>query len=130
MSVETDMPLETPEEMGVKTKHMDDIHPAARPFLFLGDPKITRKLIWIPLIGMIICIILGVFYPQSKAFAIEKYIPGSWAIFGFLSFAAIILSANTVFSVLARDEAYYGEGGLPNPHNSPEHAVSGEAHHD
>jgi len=126
MSVETEIPLETE----VETKHMDDIHPAARPFLFLGDQEVTRKLIWIPLIGMIICIILGVFYPQSKAFAIEKYIPGSWAIFGFLSFGAIILSANTVFSVLARDEDYYGEGGLPDPHHSPEQAVSGEVHHD
>ena len=126
MSVETEMPLETE----VETKQMDDIHPAARPFLFLGDPKVTRKLIWIPLVGMIICIILGWFYPQSKAFAIEKYIPGSWAIFGFLSFAAIILSANTVFRILARDEEYYGEGGLPDPYHTPEQAVSGEAHHD
>lgn len=126
MSVETETPLETE----VKTKQMDDIHPAARPFLFLGDAKVKRNFIWLPLIGMIICIILGLFYPQAKALPIEKYIPGSWAIYGFVAYSAIVLSANTLFNFLGRDEDYYGEGGLPDPEYSTDPMVTGEAHHD
>jgi len=90
MSVETDTPLET----AVETKQQDDIHPAARPFLFLGKESVKRNFIWFPLVGMIICIILGMFYPQAKALPIEKYIPGSWAIYGFLAYSLIVLSAN------------------------------------
>ncbi len=108
----------------------DDIHPAARPFLFLGKESVKRNFIWLPLIGMIVCIIIGVFYPQAKALPIEKYIPGSWAIYGFLAYSAIVLSANTLFNFLGRDEAYYGEGGLPDPEYSTDPAITGEPHHD
>ena len=102
-----------------------DIHPVSRAFLFLGDEKVKRNFIWIPLIGMIVCIILGVIHPQYKSLPIEKYIPGSWAIYGFLAYSAIVLSANTLFKLLGRDEDYYGEGGLPDPEVSTEHH-----HHD
>jgi len=126
MSVETDTPLET----DVETKQHDDIHPAARPFLFLGKESVKRNFIWLPLAGMIICIILGVSNPQAKALPIEKYIPGSWAIYGFLAYSAIVLSANTLFNFLGRDEDYYGEGGLPDPDYSTDPMITGEAHHD
>jgi len=39
----------------------EGIHPAAKPFLFLGHIKTRRNFIWLPLAGMIICVILGVF---------------------------------------------------------------------
>ena len=55
------------EEAVVQTPNLDDIHPAARPFLFLGKESVKRNFIWFPLLGMIICIILGVFNPQAKA---------------------------------------------------------------
>jgi len=115
MTAEIETPLETEGE----TKNLDDIHPAAKPFLFLGDAKVKRNFIWIPLVGMI---------------TIEKYIPGSWAIYGFLAYSAIVLSANTLFNFLGRDEDYYGEGGLPDPDYSTDPqitgAVTGEPHHD
>lgn len=130
MTAEIETPLETEGE----TKNLDDIHPAAKPFLFLGDSKVKRNFIWIPLVGMIICTVLGLFYPQAKALPIEKYIPGSWAIYGFLAYSAIVLSANTLFNLLGRDEDYYGEGGLPDPNYSTDPqitgAVTGEPHHD
>ena len=113
----------------VKGKH-DDIHPAARPFLFLGDIKTRRNFIWVPLIGMIICVILGIFHPQKHPLPIEKYIPGSWAIWGFVAYSLIVLSANTLFKLLGRDEDYYGEGGLPDPDYSTDPMITGEAHHD
>jgi len=130
MSVE----IETIPEADAETKPHDDIHPAAKPFLFLGDIKTRRNFIWIPLVGMIICIILGVFHPQKHPLPYEEYIPGSWAIWGFLAYSTIVLSANTLFKFLGRDEDYYGEGGLPDPEVSTDPQitgmVTGEAHHD
>ena len=79
---------------------------------------------------MIICIILGVFNPQAKALPIEKYIPGSWAIYGFIAYSLIVLSANSLFKFLGRDEDYYREGGLPDPDYSTDPMITGEAHHD
>ena len=130
MSVETDAPLETEVEAISEAKPMDDIHPAARPFLFLGELKTRRNFIWLPLAGMIICIILGVFHPQKHPLPGEQYIPGSWAIWGFLAYSLIVLSANTLFRFLGRDEDYYGEGGLPDPDYSTDPMITGEAHHD
>ena len=121
---------ETIVDAAAETVAVDDIHPAAKPFLFLGNPKVKRNFIWLPLAGMIICIILGMFYPQAKALPIEKYIPGSWAIYGFIAYSLIVLSANSLFAFLGRDEDYYGEGGLPDPEYSTDPMITGEAHHD
>ena len=123
-------PTETVLETEVETKHMDDIHPAARPFLFLGELKTRRNFIWVPLVGMIVCIILGHYHPQKHPLPYEQYIPGSWAIWGFVAYSIIVLSANTLFRLLGRDEDYYGEGGLPDPEVSTDPMITGEAHHD
>lgn len=120
---------ETTLDADVGETDVSDIHPAARPFLFLGKESVKKNFIWFPLIGMIICVIIGVFYPQAKALPIEKYIPGSWAIYGFVAYSLIVLSANSLFNFLGRDENYYGEGGLPDPDYSTEH-LHGEHDHD
>ena len=125
MTIET----ETTLDADVGETDVSDIHPAARPFLFLGKESVKKNFIWFPLIGMIICVIIGVFYPQAKALPIEKYIPGSWAIYGFVAYSLIVLSANSLFKFLGRDENYYGEGGLPDPDYSTEH-LHGEHDHD
>lgn len=136
MSVETETPVEETveteavEAKATETNSLDDIHPAARPFLFLGELKTRRNFIWLPLAGMIICVILGIFHPQKHPLPIEKYIPGSWAIWGFVAYSIIVLSANTLFRFLGRDESYYGEGGLPDPDYSTDPMITGEAHHD
>jgi hypothetical protein len=126
MSVETKLPLET----DVVTKQLDDIHPVSRYFLFLGKDSVKRNFMWFPLAGMIICIILGIYHPQKHPLPYEQYIPGSWAIWGFVAYSLIVLSANTLFKLLGRDESYYGEGGLPDPDYSTDPMVTGEAHHD
>ena len=120
---------ETTLDADVGETDVSDIHPAARPFLFLGKENVKKNFIWFPLIGMIICVIIGVFYPQAKALPIEKYIPGSWAIYGFIAYSLIVLSANSLFNFLGLDENYYGEGGLPDPDYSTEH-LHGEHDHD
>ena len=97
-----------------------DIHPFAVPFLFLGRKSVIENFMWLPLIGMIIMIILGVVYPPHHP-APWDVVPGSWAIIGFVAYTIIVLSARPLFSLLARGEDYYGEGGLPDPEYSTEH---------
>ena len=125
MSEETTDVLDAVPEAAVEMPNLDGIHPAARPFLFLGKESVKRNFIWFPLAGMIICIILGWFYPQAKALPIEKYIPGSWAIYGFVAYSLIVLAANSLFKFLGRDEDYYGEGGLPDPEISTDPMITG-----
>ncbi|WP_427449886.1 hypothetical protein [Litorimonas sp. WD9-15] len=116
MSVETETPMET----AATPNSGADIHPAAQPFLFLTRDKVRRNFLWLPLVGLIICSVLGVFHPQKHPLPYEQYIPGSWAIFGFLVFCGVGLCATTFAHFLARPESYYGEGGLPDPEDSLE----------
>ena len=109
-----------------KSEHSaEGIHPAAKPFLFLGKESVKHNFMWVVLAGMVLCMVIGVFFPQKHPLPIEKYIPGSWAIFGFLAYSFIVLCAPFIFKALARDENYYGEGGLPDP----DYSTEGE-HHD
>ena len=115
---------ETPQNE--EATQYSDIHPFAVPFLFLGRKSVIENFMWLPLIGMIIMIILGVVYPPHHP-APWDVVPGSWAIIGFVAYTIIVLSARPLFSLLARSEDYYGEGGLPDPEYSTEHA---EGSHD
>ena len=121
----------TPER---RAEPRSDIHPAAVPFLFLGRESVKRNFIWIPLIGMILSTIFGVIHPSKYPAPWEKVgdfvIPGSWAIFGFLAYCAIVFAAPALFRLLARPEDFYGEGGLPDPDHSTDPMITGEAHHD
>lgn len=112
----------------------DDVHPAAKPFLFLGETKVKRNFIWFPLGGLILASILGVIFPQKHPAPFEMIgdmpIPGSWAIFGFLAYSFIVFAAPVLFRLLAKPEDYYGEGGLPDPDVSTDPDVTGVAHHD
>ncbi len=105
---------------------IDAIHPAAKPFLFLGKQSVKQNFMWVVLAGMMICVVLGFFFPQKHPLPIEAYIPGSWAVFGFLAYSFIVLCAPLIFKVLARDENYYEEGGLPDPDYSVEHHAEEE----
>lgn len=98
----------------------EDIHPAAKPFLFLGKESVKKNFMWVPLVGIVITVILGLMYPLKHP-APWDFVPGSWAIFGFIAYSLIVLSAPFLFKLLARDESYYGEGGLPDPDYSTEH---------
>ena len=104
-----------------------DIHPFAVPFLWLGRKSVIENFMWLPLLGMIVMIILGVVYPPHHP-APWDIVPGSWAIIGFTAYTIIVLSARPLFALLSRPEDYYGEGGLADPEYSTEH-TSGD-HHD
>lgn len=103
-------------------------HPFAVPFLWLGNQKIIDNFIWLPVIGMIVMIALGIVYPQAKP-APWDVIPGSWALIGFVAYSFIVLCAKPLTKLLARPEDYYGEGGLPDPDYSTDPDITGE-HHD
>lgn len=109
-----------------KSEHAaEGIHPFAKPFLFLGHDKVKRNFMWLPLVGIIITVILGVMHPLKHPAPWEIF-PGSWAVFGFIAYSLIVFTAPVLFKFLARDEGYYGEGGLPDPDYSTEHTHEGE----
>jgi len=112
------------------TSNTDDIHPVAKPFLFLGQAMVKRNFIWLPLAGMILCSIIAYWHPQKHPLPIEEGIPFSWALFGFVAYSLIVFAAPVLFKLLARSEDYYGEGGLPDPEVSTDPMVTGEPHHD
>lgn len=97
-----------------------NIHPVSRAFLFLDGQKTRRNFIWLPLVALIIWIILGVMHPLKKKLPYEEFVPGSWALYGFVALLVVILVKDVLFRLLARDEDYYGEGGLPDPFVSVE----------
>ncbi len=87
------------------------IHPYARPFLFLGKEGVKRNFIWLPLIGMLLMIVLGYFYPPKHPAPWDFF--GSWALIGFTAYTIVVLSAEPLFRLLARPENYYAEGEAP-----------------
>ena len=119
----------TPETLSAKElEERQNAHPFAVPFLWLGNQKVIDNFIWLPVIGMIAMIALGMVYPQAKP-APWDVIPGSWALIGFVAYSFIVLCAKPLFALLARPEDYYGEGGLPDPDYSTEPTHEGD-HHD
>ena len=101
---------------------LDGIHPAARPFLFLGRERVKRNFLWLPLIGLILASVFGVIHPSKYPAPWEKIgdtvIPGSWAIFGFLAYSFIVFMAPPLFRLLGRREGYYPGETLPDPEYS------------
>jgi len=118
-----------PETLSEKElEERQNAHPFAVPFLWLGKQKVIDNFIWLPVLGMIAMIALGIVYPQAKP-APWDVIPGSWAIIGFVAYSFIVLCAKPLTALLSRPEDYYGEGGLPDPDYSTEHTHEGD-HHD
>lgn len=93
---------------------LSTVHPAAKPFLWLANPKVERNFIWFPVAGMILMIILGIFFPQKHPAPWDKTFFGfmSWALIGFCAYSFVVLSAEPLFRLLARKESYYGEGSV------------------
>jgi len=101
-------------------------HPMAVPFLFLGRKSTIKNFMWLPIAGMVICTALGLIYPQHYEAPWDFF--GSWTVIGFFAYSFVVISAGPLFKLLARDEDYYGEGGLPDPDYSTE--GSHGDHHD
>jgi len=113
----------TEEQMEERT----NAHPMAVPFLWLGRETTIKNFMWFPIAGMVICIALGLIYPPHHKAPWDKFF-GSWAAIGFVAYSFVVLSAGPLFKLLARDEDYYGEGGLPDPEYSTEASHHKESH--
>ena len=94
----------TPEE-----RERAEAHPLAVPFLFLGRKRVKDNFIYVALVGLIITILLGFKYPLDHPVPLYDWVPGSWAVIGFCSYAILVVCAKPLFKLLARPETYYGE---------------------
>lgn len=92
------------------TPNDDNIHPVSKKFLWLGDKKVIESFIWLPVIGLVITIMAGFMYPFDPKHKAPWDFFASWAIFGFLAYLIVVLSADPIFKLLSRKEDYYGEG--------------------
>lgn len=129
-------PTETPSKKPTRraTDHVpstdvrdEHIHPLSRKFLWLGDQKFIDGFIWLPIIGLIVTVLLGVFYPFDPAHQAPWDFFASWAIIGFVAYSFVVLSAEPLFRLLARKENYYGEEVEPEVIVAPKVEVH---HHD
>lgn len=90
----------------------DDIHPIAKKFLWLADERVVQGFIWLPIVGLAVTYVTGYifpFYPDKKASWEFDWL-GSWGLIGFAAYTLVVLSAEPLFKLVARDEDYYGEG--------------------
>jgi len=95
------------------------IHPYAKPFLFLGKENVKRNFIWFPVVGLIIVSIMGFFFPPKHPAPWDFGF--SWAVIGFVAYSVVVLSAEPLFRLLARSEDYYGEAEAPRLENKGDH---------
>ena len=95
------------------------IHPYAKPFLFLGKESVKRNFIWFPIIGLIIVSIMGFFFPPKHPAPWDFGF--SWAVIGFVAYTVVVLSAEPLFRLLARREDYYDELPAPKLINKGDH---------
>ncbi len=98
-------------------------HPMSVPFLWLGRQSTIKNFMWLPIAGMVICTALGLIYPPHHKAPWDFF--GSWSVIGFVAYSIVVFSAGPLFKLLARDEDYYGEGGLPDP----DYSTEGSHHH-
>ena len=84
-----------------------DIHPAARPFLWLGEQKTIKNFIFVPLLGMILFSVLGIVFPLHHPAPWDFF--ASYSVIGFVAYSFVVLAAWPLFKLLSRPENYYGE---------------------
>lgn len=90
-----------------RIKERAEAHPLAVPFLWLGNEKIIKNFIYVPLIGLILFSVLGYMYPLYHPAPWDFF--ASYAVIGFVAYSFVVLMAWPLFKLLARDENYYGE---------------------
>jgi len=107
---------------------MEKMHPLSRKLIWLGDPKVKRNFMYLPIIGMIIMIGLGIVFPMDDKHKAPWDFFGSWALIGFFAYSFVVFSAAPLFKLLSRGEDYYGEGSLPDPFEPAPNAHHGDDH--
>jgi hypothetical protein len=88
--------------------NMDDIHPVARPFLWLVSDKVRHGFIVFIGIAMVLSVIADFFIKRHGHFHFEE-MKGFFAWFGFASFAFVVLMGWPLRRLTGRSEDYYPE---------------------
>lgn len=103
----------------VEADAADEIHPFARKFMFVFDPKVKDRFIWVSVIGLVITIALSFVFPNKHPGPWEPGLVSviSYGVIGFGAYSIVVLSAAPLFKLLSRDEDYYAEG---EDHDLPE----------
>ena len=113
MSDELENAMADEAASAVETAKMSEgIHPLSAKLLWLADPKVKDRFIWVSVIGLIITVLLSFVFPNKHPGPWE---PGllsviSYGVIGFGAYTIVVLSAAPLFKLLSRDEDYYGEG--------------------
>jgi len=90
----------------------DGIHPAARPFLWLGAHQVQRGFMWV--IGALALIFVGTdFLHHRYGYFSWDGTFGFYAWYGFLSFAFVVLMGWPLRKLTSRPENYYGDEDKP-----------------
>ncbi len=95
---------------GADGKPDDGIHPAARPFLWLGSHGVQRNFMWFIGVLMVISIAMNYIKKPYGYFEWEAAI-GGYAIFGFLAFTFAVLMGWPLRKLTGRSEDYYEDEG-------------------
>lgn len=86
----------------------DGIHPLARPFLFL-DKTFVRDVISLCIVLIAMVLLAIDFFVDRHGETQAAEIPGFYAVYGFICFAAAVLSGWPLRALLMRGPDYYGE---------------------
>ncbi len=91
-----------------KPAHDEDIHPVARPFLWLVSDKVRKGFIYLVGIAMVLSIGADFLIHRHGHFDFETT-PGFFAFFGFAAFAFVVLMGWPLRRLTGRSEDYYPE---------------------
>lgn len=86
----------------------DGIHPAARPFLWLGNHFVVKNFMWLVFVLMLVFMAFDLFVHREGHFAFETKF-AFYAFFGFFSFAGVVLAGWPLRWLTGRPENYYGD---------------------
>lgn len=108
MTVETPKPKPTRAKRAATPDPKRQIHPLARPFLFL-DSKLGRTLpFWIFLVLLAATLVGEYFHHFHAEFEYQFF--GFYAAMGFFGFCLAVLMGWPLRALLGRDEDYYEKG--------------------
>ncbi len=85
-----------------------DIHPAARPFMWLLSEPVRKGFMYVVGLGALVFAGLDYVIPRHAHFGFE-HIKGFFALFGFVAFSFVVLSGWPLRALTGRPEDYYPE---------------------